>query len=90
MEVLSTRSEASVIWQDGSVEEGISSKELYPILHLDDQEFFCGDFVSRNTGPLGNGPIDTQLYGIVQSVDHFSRTCKVKWFKTYSNNSATV
>ena len=79
VEVVSTRTEASIVWQDGSIEECVASRELFPILHLDDQEFFCGDFVIRNE------PKDAQVYGIVQSVDHLNRTCKVKWFKTYTS-----
>merc|ERR1719376_444560 len=78
VEVLSTRSEASVVWQNGSVEEGVSSRELYPVLHLDDREYFCGDFVAKSSS--GSDPdssssasaADMQVYGIVQSVGHFS------------------
>ena len=33
------------MWQDGRVESGLSSSELYPVQHLDDHEFFPGDFV---------------------------------------------
>lgn len=29
-------SNATVVWQDGSIETGISSRELYPIHHLDE------------------------------------------------------
>ena len=47
VETLCTKSEATVVWQDGSIEENIASRELYPIHALDDQEFFPGDFVVR-------------------------------------------
>ena len=38
-----------MVWQDGSIEEKIASRELYPIHALDDQEFFPGDFVVRTS-----------------------------------------
>jgi ubiquitin-conjugating enzyme E2 O len=66
--------------QDGSVEYGIPSTQLYPIHHLDDQEFFPGDFVIENKE---EGCM--RVYGVVQSVDHAGRTATVKWFKTYTS-----
>ncbi len=90
VEVLRTRSEAEVIWQDGTVEKGISSTELFPIHHLDDQEFFCGDFVVRSDKDSGEADsgADAHSYGVVQAVDHLGRTCRVKWFRTYTTGSA--
>ena len=82
VETLCTRSEAEVVWQDGSVEKGIPSKELFPIHHLDDQEFFCGDYVVR-----GGGDFRPHEYGVVQEVDHAGRTAKVKWFETYTTRT---
>ena len=82
VETLCTRSEAEVVWQDGSVEKGIASKELFPIHHLDDQEFFCGDYVVR-----GGGEFRPHEYGVVQEVDHAGRTAKVKWFETYTTRT---
>ncbi|BES98249.1 Ubiquitin-conjugating enzyme [Nesidiocoris tenuis] len=80
VETVSTSSTADVVWQDGSVQEGIPSTELYPIHHLDDQEFFPGDFVIEN-----NEDACMRVYGVVQSVDHAGRTAAVKWFKTYAS-----
>uniref|UniRef100_A0A0V0G6I3 Putative ubiquitin-conjugating enzyme e2 o-like isoform x1 n=1 Tax=Triatoma dimidiata TaxID=72491 RepID=A0A0V0G6I3_TRIDM len=79
VETVSTMSTADVVWQDGSVEKGIPSTELYPIHHLDDQEFFPGDFVIENRE---EGCI--RVYGVVQRVDHAGRTATVKWFRTYT------
>jgi len=83
VETLCTKSEATVVWQDGSIEENISSRELYPIHALDDQEFFPGDFVvgARNDQ---SASFDPHSYGVIQSVDHSGRVCSVKWFKTYT------
>ncbi|KAJ9574645.1 hypothetical protein L9F63_008177, partial [Diploptera punctata] len=80
VETLSTSSIADVVWQDGSVEYGIPSTQLYPIHHLDDQEFFPGDFVIENKEESC-----MRVYGVVQSVDHAGRTATVKWFKTYTS-----
>ena len=48
VEALAITSTADVVWQDGTVEQNIPSTDLYPIHHLDDQEFFPGDFVMEN------------------------------------------
>ena len=55
------RSEVEVVWQDGSVERGVPSAELYPIHHLDDHEFFPGDFVTE-----AKDGFHPHSYGVVQ------------------------
>ncbi|XP_026673071.1 (E3-independent) E2 ubiquitin-conjugating enzyme UBE2O isoform X2 [Ceratina calcarata] len=81
VETLSTSTRANVVWQDGSVEFGIPSTQLYPIHHLDDKEFFPGDFVVDQKE-------ESRMYGVVQSVDHQGRTAKIKWFKTYTSSQS--
>ena len=81
-ETLSTRSEVDVVWQDGSTESGVPSSQLYPVHHLDDHEFFPGDFVVE----AGEG-FQPHSYGVVQAVDHVERCCRVKWFRTYTEGS---
>ncbi|KAK7079276.1 E2/E3 hybrid ubiquitin-protein ligase ube2o [Halocaridina rubra] len=81
VETLMTTSKADVVWQDGSLEKSILSTVLYPIHHLDDQEFFPGDFVVEQRD---NTAIDPHEYGVVQKVDHAGRTSIVKWFRTYT------
>ncbi len=78
-ETLSTCSEVDVVWQDGTEETSIPSTELYPIQHLDDHEFFPGDFVTE--AKEGFHP---HSYGVVQDVNHADRTCRVKWLRTYT------
>ena len=78
-ETLSTHSEVDVVWQDGSEEACIPSTDLYPVQHLDDHEFFPGDFVTETRD--GFHP---HSYGVVQTVDHAERTCLVKWLRTYT------
>jgi ubiquitin-conjugating enzyme E2 O len=75
---------ATVIWQDGSIESGIPSVELCPIHHLDDHEFFPGDFVLASNDAAISNP-SYRDYGVIQNVDHHGRVAKVKWFSTYTN-----
>ncbi|XP_063446086.1 (E3-independent) E2 ubiquitin-conjugating enzyme UBE2O-like [Mytilus trossulus] len=75
--VYCTMSLATVMWQDGSVEKDVSSTELYPVHHLDEHEFFPGDFVveAKEESDKPN------YYGAIVSCDHHSRTCMVNWYK---------
>ncbi|QQP52859.1 Putative LOC100748178, partial [Caligus rogercresseyi] len=82
VEVLRTKAEVDVIWQDGSLEKGIDSSELFPMHHLDDNEFFTGEFVVK-ASDLGG----LQTYGVIQSLDYQTRITKVKWFRTYTIGS---
>lgn len=82
-EVLVVYSTATVVWQDGTIESGIPSTQLYPIHHLDEHEFFPGDFVlSGNHESSDNSAL--RDYGVIQKVDHQGRTAFVKWFRTYT------
>ncbi|XP_053658667.1 (E3-independent) E2 ubiquitin-conjugating enzyme UBE2O [Anopheles marshallii] len=82
-EALVVYSTATVVWQDGTIETNIPSTELRPIHHLDDHEFFPGDFVlAGNTDPAKNPSF--RDYGVIQDVDHHGRTARVKWFSTYT------
>uniref|UniRef100_A0A336MDJ5 CSON000051 protein n=1 Tax=Culicoides sonorensis TaxID=179676 RepID=A0A336MDJ5_CULSO len=80
-ECLVVYSTATVVWQDGTIETDINSTELCPIHHLDDHEFFPGDFVLLDDGQNNTSYRD---YGVIQKVDHLGRVAKVKWFSTYS------
>lgn len=66
------------MWQDGSVELGIPSPDLFPIHHLDELEFFPGDYVldAKDSGA-------SNVYGVVISCNHAERTCLVKWMRAY-------
>ncbi|XP_005110437.1 (E3-independent) E2 ubiquitin-conjugating enzyme UBE2O [Aplysia californica] len=80
-----TTSWAKVMWQDGSIESDIPSVELFPVHHLDELEFFPGDFVLSNIDLVE--PAD---YGVVASADHAERTCKVHWYQVYDAGKAAV
>uniref|UniRef100_A0A0K8ULW2 Ubiquitin-conjugating enzyme E2 O n=1 Tax=Bactrocera latifrons TaxID=174628 RepID=A0A0K8ULW2_BACLA len=81
-EALLVYSTATVVWQDGTVEAGISSTQLYPIHHLDNHEFFPGDFVVCGKE---DGDMTYRDYGVIQMVDHQGRTARVKWYTTYTS-----
>ncbi|XP_066470602.1 (E3-independent) E2 ubiquitin-conjugating enzyme isoform X2 [Tiliqua scincoides] len=78
VEVVTTMTSADVMWQDGTVERNIRSNELFPVHHLDNNEFCPGDFVVDKRAQSSQDP---GMYGVVQSGDHVGRTCVVKWFK---------
>ncbi|XP_022209754.2 (E3-independent) E2 ubiquitin-conjugating enzyme isoform X2 [Drosophila obscura] len=84
VETLVVRSTATVVWQDGTVEENIQSTHLYPIHHLDNHEFFPGDFVSK----ANENNLSQTEYGVIQSVDHDERIAKVKWFNIYTKKDS--
>lgn len=55
VEVVTTMTSADVMWQDGSVECNIRSNDLFPVHHLDNNEFCPGDFVVDKRGSAGSG-----------------------------------
>ncbi|CAI6373297.1 unnamed protein product [Macrosiphum euphorbiae] len=79
VEICFTKSMVDVIWQDGTKETGVSSTDLYPVQTLDNHEFFPGDFVTEKS-------TSSDVYGVVESVDHAERTAHIQWFKVYPEN----
>jgi len=78
VEVVRTLSFVDVIWQDGSIENYIPSTELYPIHHVDEQDYFPGDYCVK-----GDSTSTFDTYGVVQQSDNKERTCRVLWFRPY-------
>lgn len=76
VQVIATELTTEVTWQDGTVEENIPSTELYPIHHVNDHEFFPGDFVVENKEDFSFA-----VYGVVQQVCRAERTATVNWFR---------
>lgn len=89
-ETLVIYSLATVVWQDGTIEYNIPSTELYPIHHLDDHEFFPGDYVLAGSNNDKKNNLSYREYGVIQNVDHQGRTALVKWFSTYTCNAEPV
>ncbi|XP_028163127.1 (E3-independent) E2 ubiquitin-conjugating enzyme isoform X2 [Ostrinia furnacalis] len=91
VETLHTTSRANVVWQDGTIEMGIPSTQLYPIHHLDGQECFPGDFVVSGAANCEeNQQLKHREYGVVQRVDHHGRTAIVHWYRTYTSADEPV
>ncbi|XP_013199731.1 (E3-independent) E2 ubiquitin-conjugating enzyme isoform X2 [Amyelois transitella] len=91
VETLHTTSRANVVWQDGTIEMGIPSTQLYPIHHLDGQECFPGDFVVSGAANVEeNQQLKHRVYGVVQRVDHHGRTAIVHWYRTYTSADEPV
>ncbi|XP_068631681.1 (E3-independent) E2 ubiquitin-conjugating enzyme [Battus philenor] len=91
VETLHTTSRANVVWQDGTIEMGIPSTQLYPIHHLDGQECFPGDFVVSGAANVEeNQQLKHREYGVVQRVDHHGRTAIVNWYRTYTSADEPV
>ncbi|KAL8616917.1 hypothetical protein ACOMHN_041836 [Nucella lapillus] len=83
-EVCYTFTQATVLWQDGTVEKDIPSVELYPMHHLDELEYFPGAFIVDSKALSTSNE-----YGIITSCNRFERTCQVKWFQPYEVGNGT-
>lgn len=64
--------------QDGTVETGISSFELYPVNNLE-LENFPGDLVMELKPSFND-------YGVIECVNRVERTARVQWFKNNPQN----
>lgn len=73
-------SSVTVLWQDGTLERDIPSRELFPMHALDHNEFFPSDFVLHAT--TDRDTEDWHNYGVIQTMDHVGRLARVKWFET--------
>ncbi|KAI1291790.1 (E3-independent) E2 ubiquitin-conjugating enzyme [Halotydeus destructor] len=78
--ISSTETSATVVWQNGTEESGIPSRQLFPEHHVDIHDFFPGDYVVENKEQFSFSE-----YGVVQRTSS-ARTAFVKWFKL-SNSS---
>ena len=45
---------ADTIWQDGSEQQNIPSVDLCPVMHMDEKEYFPGDFIVDKRGVFYN------------------------------------
>lgn len=87
VEIVSTYSEVTVLWQDGTIETGIKSTSLVDVDIQDEKQFLPEEIVepdNPNANPDLNVP---HCYGVVQRVSHEDRICTVKWFGVRSDSS---
>lgn len=74
VEVICIKTKLTVVWQDGSEEDGIPSTQLNYSITLDDHEFFPGECVIFCDKTLDGN------YGVVQYANNLERTAMVKVF----------
>ena len=67
--IVGTHTFVDVRWQDGSTTRRVPAKNLVPLLHLGEHDFWPDQFVTKvsDTGAGGDG--DTTVVGVEQSVD---------------------
>ncbi|KAK3738720.1 hypothetical protein QZH41_018085, partial [Actinostola sp. cb2023] len=75
VEITSTCTTVNVIWQDRTRTTGVLSTHLTPVMHLDEHEFFPGDYVCDKRVSA-----DSTTYGSVLTANCDARTCDIKWF----------
>ncbi|KAG1675351.1 (E3-independent) E2 ubiquitin-conjugating enzyme UBE2O [Nymphon striatum] len=81
VEVLNTRTIVDVMWQDGTREKDIPASELFPVNHVEDHEYFPGDFIVESKDGA-SVDLSSNLYGVIQSVNFNARIAQVKWMQT--------
>ena len=47
LQVVLTTTTADIRWQDGTLQEAVPARDLIPMDHLDDHDFFVGDLVEE-------------------------------------------
>ena len=52
VEIISTKTRADVIWQDGTLEKNMDTLDLIAIYHIDDHQFFPGYIVNDMRGKV--------------------------------------
>jgi ubiquitin-conjugating enzyme E2 O len=52
VEIISTCTTVDVIWQDRTKDTAVLSTDLVPVFHLDEHEFFPGDYVNDKRGTI--------------------------------------
>ena len=58
-----TTTSVDVRWQDGQVDARVPARDLVPVAHLDEHEFFVGDLVEE-IDPLADMNDDAQVRGV--------------------------
>eukprot|EP01012_Entosiphon_sulcatum_P019845 TRINITY_DN247_c2_g1_i1.p1 TRINITY_DN247_c2_g1~~TRINITY_DN247_c2_g1_i1.p1 ORF type:complete len:1029 (+),score=127.55 TRINITY_DN247_c2_g1_i1:112-3198(+) len=83
-EVTAIHTYIDVEWQDGTVQRGIPSTDLFTRHHLQNFDIFTHDFVQAAvpgaTEPA-SAPDPNQPIGVVRRVNHTERTCDVTWLE---------
>ena len=90
--VVRTRTLVDVQWQDSSLEVGVEAKELVPMTHLVDGDFWAEEFVCEKhdaSAPLPPPSAQPRI-GLVRSVDARQRTAAVSWLQRTPGDGRVV
>ncbi|XP_075239829.1 uncharacterized protein LOC142335270 isoform X3 [Convolutriloba macropyga] len=85
--IVMIRTIVDVMWQDGTLEKGVSSVEIESLQphQLDENEYFPGDFVVDTRKENA----ELEVFGVVKDVNFAERTCTVRWFSDAANDRRT-
>lgn len=84
IDILSTKTIVTVVWQSSLIEQKVDANLLYPVHHIDSHDFFPGDYVCE-VSSIHN----YSKFGVVQKVDHDKRIASVNWFEQ-SNSCLSI
>ncbi|KAL4579830.1 hypothetical protein LXL04_015997 [Taraxacum kok-saghyz] len=85
LQIINTRTQVDVLWQDGSTKRGLDSTCLIPIENPGDHEFVSEQYVvekpSDGNHDGGDDGGEVSRVGVVKSVNAKERTACVRWLK---------
>ncbi|KAL0348511.1 UNVERIFIED_CONTAM: putative ubiquitin-conjugating enzyme E2 23 [Sesamum angustifolium] len=78
--IINTKTKVDVIWQDGTIRQGLDSTSLIPIDSPGDHEFVAEQYVVEKAADSDEA-VETRRVGVVKSVNAKDRTACVRWLK---------
>ncbi|KAI9341773.1 hypothetical protein DFJ73DRAFT_661686 [Zopfochytrium polystomum] len=81
-DVVRTETTLAVEWQDGTTANDIPSTDIMPCNHIDDQDMWPSDYVVMKKEGDQQSPADSDLVGLVLSVNARQRNARVRWFNS--------
>ncbi|KAJ8452965.1 hypothetical protein Cgig2_014728 [Carnegiea gigantea] len=79
--IVNTRTTVDVLWQDGTVEQGLKSTLLVPIESPGDHDFVAEQYVVEKAADDSVGTSELRRVGVVKSVNAKEKTACVRWLK---------
>ncbi|KAL2231709.1 UNVERIFIED_CONTAM: putative ubiquitin-conjugating enzyme E2 23 [Sesamum indicum] len=78
--IINTKTKVDVIWQDGTIKQGLDCTSLIPIDSPGDHEFVAEQYVVEKAADSDEA-VETRRVGVVKSVNAKDRTACVRWLK---------
>lgn len=79
--IVNTRTTVDVLWQDGSIEQGLKSTLLIPIESPGDHDFVAEQYVVEKAADDGEETSEVRRVGVVKCVNAKEKTACVRWLK---------